>query len=148
MPWRRMGEWRCYSSVFDLGTRWRWVVSFTSRPLYSRGKSPEVPIGERVRWTQEPVWTLWSRENLWPLPGTEPRPSSLYPVAIQTELLASRKHRSTRRKPIPVSLCPPQISHELSYDWNWVTVLVKTVFPDLTPGLCREVCQEVAGHWL
>jgi hypothetical protein len=24
----------------DLGTRWRWVVSFTSRPLYPREKTP------------------------------------------------------------------------------------------------------------
>jgi hypothetical protein len=29
----------------DLGTRWRWVVSFTPRPLYSQGKEPLVPIG-------------------------------------------------------------------------------------------------------
>jgi hypothetical protein len=26
--------------ILDLGTRWRWVVSITSRPLYPRGKSP------------------------------------------------------------------------------------------------------------
>jgi hypothetical protein len=25
--------------ILDLGTRWKWVVSFTSQPLYSRGKS-------------------------------------------------------------------------------------------------------------
>jgi hypothetical protein len=25
--------------VYDLGTSWRWVVSFTPRPLYSRGRS-------------------------------------------------------------------------------------------------------------
>jgi len=24
----------------DLGTRWRWVVSFTPQPLYPQGKSP------------------------------------------------------------------------------------------------------------
>jgi hypothetical protein len=26
--------------ILDLGTRWRWVVSFTPRPLYPEGKSP------------------------------------------------------------------------------------------------------------
>jgi hypothetical protein len=31
-----MGEWRYSSTILDLGTRWRWVVSFTPRPLYSR----------------------------------------------------------------------------------------------------------------
>jgi hypothetical protein len=29
----------------DLRARWRWVVSFTPRPLYPQGKSPPVPIG-------------------------------------------------------------------------------------------------------
>jgi hypothetical protein len=40
-----LGEWR-YSphSVFDLGTRWRWVVSCTSQPLYPPGKSPKYPL--------------------------------------------------------------------------------------------------------
>jgi hypothetical protein len=33
------GEWRYSSTVIDLGTRWRWVVRFTPRPLYSRRKS-------------------------------------------------------------------------------------------------------------
>jgi hypothetical protein len=28
----------------DLGTRWRWVVSFMPRPLYHRGNSPRYPL--------------------------------------------------------------------------------------------------------
>jgi hypothetical protein len=27
------GEWRYSSTILDLGTRWRWVVSFTPLPL-------------------------------------------------------------------------------------------------------------------
>jgi hypothetical protein len=34
--------------IFDLGTRWRWVVSFTPRPLYPQGKSPWYPLDGRV----------------------------------------------------------------------------------------------------
>jgi hypothetical protein len=30
--------------ILDLGTRWRWVVSFTPRPLYPQGKSPLYPL--------------------------------------------------------------------------------------------------------
>jgi hypothetical protein len=30
--------------ILGLGTRWRWVVSFTPRPLYSQGKSPWYPL--------------------------------------------------------------------------------------------------------
>jgi hypothetical protein len=35
-PWR-MGELRYSFTILDLGSRWRWVVSFTSRLLYTRG---------------------------------------------------------------------------------------------------------------
>jgi hypothetical protein len=45
MPWRRMGEWRYSSNIVDLYTKWRWVVSFTSRPLY-----PPVSIRWKVGW--------------------------------------------------------------------------------------------------
>jgi hypothetical protein len=44
MPWRRVGEWRYSSTYLDLGTRWRWVISFTSLPLYPRGKSCRYPL--------------------------------------------------------------------------------------------------------
>jgi hypothetical protein len=35
-----MWEWGYNSTILDLGTRWRWVVGFTRRPLRPRGKSP------------------------------------------------------------------------------------------------------------
>jgi hypothetical protein len=34
--------------ILDLGTSWRWVVSFTFRPLYSRGKSPRYLLDMRL----------------------------------------------------------------------------------------------------
>jgi hypothetical protein len=34
--------------ILDLGTRWRWVVSFTPRPLYHQGKSPWYPLDRRL----------------------------------------------------------------------------------------------------
>jgi hypothetical protein len=42
---RYMGEWRYSSTVLDIGTRWRWVVSFTPRPLYPRGNPPPPFLG-------------------------------------------------------------------------------------------------------
>jgi hypothetical protein len=42
-----MREWR-YSSVRNLGTGWRIVVSFTLRPLYSGEKSPKYPLERRL----------------------------------------------------------------------------------------------------
>jgi hypothetical protein len=34
--------------IFDLGTRWMWVVSFTPRPLHPQGKSPRYPLNRRL----------------------------------------------------------------------------------------------------
>jgi len=31
--------------IFNLGTRWRWVVNFTPRMLYPGERAPPVPIG-------------------------------------------------------------------------------------------------------
>jgi hypothetical protein len=42
--------------VLNLGTRWRWVVSFTPRPFYSQGKSL-VAIGEEAGRAPKPLWT-------------------------------------------------------------------------------------------
>jgi hypothetical protein len=38
----------------ELGTRWRWVVTFASRPLYPAAKDPLVPIGQEAGWAPEP----------------------------------------------------------------------------------------------
>jgi hypothetical protein len=34
--------------ILDLGTRRRWVVSFTPRPFYSQGKNPWYPLDRRL----------------------------------------------------------------------------------------------------
>jgi len=34
--------------ILDLGTRWRWVVSFTIWPLYPQGRSPWYPLDRRL----------------------------------------------------------------------------------------------------
>jgi hypothetical protein len=43
---RRSG--RINPSFLDLGTSFRWVVSFTPLPLYPRGNSPPYPLGRRL----------------------------------------------------------------------------------------------------
>jgi hypothetical protein len=79
-PWRRMREWRYSSTILDLGSRQRWVVSFTPLPLY-----PRDPLYRRLGGPPEPVWTSWKREKSLDPPGIEPWPCS--PIA----------HRSTDR---------------------------------------------------
>jgi hypothetical protein len=45
-------EWRYSSTILDLGSRWKLVVSFTSRPLYSRGNSYGYPLDRRLGGSQ------------------------------------------------------------------------------------------------
>jgi hypothetical protein len=45
--------------IVDLGTRWRWVVSFTTRPLNPQGKNPWCPLYRRLGGP----WTRWWREK-------------------------------------------------------------------------------------
>jgi hypothetical protein len=105
-----MGEWRYSSTILDLGTRWKCVVSIKTRPLYPREKSPDSHwIGGCVG-SRAGLHAMEKRKNL-PLPGQlyiftvyrvafrhsfdrrrephlnlEIRPSNPYPVAIPTEL--------------------------------------------------------------
>jgi hypothetical protein len=51
-----VGEWRLAPRILDLGTRWRWVVSFMPWPLYPQGKRPRYPLDGRLgpsRYTTE-----------------------------------------------------------------------------------------------
>jgi len=34
--------------LLDLGTKWRWLISFTPRPLYHQGKIPYYPLGRSL----------------------------------------------------------------------------------------------------
>jgi hypothetical protein len=43
-----MGEWSYGSNIFDLGTRWEWVISFTSRPHYRRVNHFLFPLDRRL----------------------------------------------------------------------------------------------------
>jgi hypothetical protein len=72
----------------DLGTSWRWVVSFIPRPLYPRGKSPRYPLDRRLGGPQNRSGRR-GREKNRAHNGTRtptPRPSNPQPVAIPTAL--------------------------------------------------------------
>jgi hypothetical protein len=80
-----MGKWRYSSAILDVGTRWRCVVSFTPRPLLLSGKKPGTHwIGGLVG-LRACLGSVEFRKSF-PLPGSKPLQSSLYPVAILTEL--------------------------------------------------------------
>jgi len=47
----------------NLGTRWRWVVSFTPQSLYPQCKSPWYPMDKETRCIPELVWMWWQRSK-------------------------------------------------------------------------------------
>jgi hypothetical protein len=52
-------------------------------------KDPQVPIGQEVGWTSEPVWTIWRRKNSWPYRDSNSDPSVVQPVASRYTNYAS-----------------------------------------------------------
>jgi hypothetical protein len=88
---RHGGVWGsgCVDPHFlDLGNRWRWVVSFTSLPLYLQGKSPRYPMNRSLGRPQSRSGRRREEKILDPI-GTRtstPWSSSLQPVAMPTEL--------------------------------------------------------------
>jgi len=49
------------SRILNLGTRWRWVASFMTRRLYSRGKNRRYPFVKRLGWPQS--WSTHGGEK-------------------------------------------------------------------------------------
>jgi hypothetical protein len=66
-----LGEWRYSSTHSWTRTRWRWVVSFTRRPLYPQGKSPWYPLDRRLGGPQSRSGRGGEEKNSQPLPGVE-----------------------------------------------------------------------------
>jgi hypothetical protein len=67
-----LGEWMHSSTHFDLGITWRWVVSFTPRPLYPKGKIPWYPLDRRLCGPQSRSGR--SGEEKIPIPRQESNP--------------------------------------------------------------------------
>jgi hypothetical protein len=75
-PCRRIGwvEVQLHA-FFDLGIRWKRVVSFTPRPLYHQGKSPWYPLDRRLGGARSRSGHGVGEKNSQPPPGIEPRSS-------------------------------------------------------------------------
>jgi hypothetical protein len=73
--------------ILDLGTRWRWVVSLTPRPLYPQRESPWYPLDRRLGGPQSLSGRGGGEKNSQPLPGLDP--PIIQPVAQRytTELM-------------------------------------------------------------
>jgi hypothetical protein len=59
--------------IFNHSTRLRWGVSFTLRPLYTRGKNNQYPLDRKKGRSQNQYGRCRERKNLLLLSGIEPR---------------------------------------------------------------------------
>jgi hypothetical protein len=63
MPSRHTGEWRYSTTILDVGTSWRWMVSFTSLPLCPWGMNPQYALDRRLGGPQNWSGTLMKKMN-------------------------------------------------------------------------------------
>jgi hypothetical protein len=68
-------------SLFDLGTRWGWVVSLTPRPLYLQGESPFNPLDRRLGGTRAVLDAVATRKITNPRRESNPITPIVQPVA-------------------------------------------------------------------
>jgi hypothetical protein len=71
--WR---SWSIAPRILNLGTRWRWVVSFTPRPFYPRWKKSWYLFDMRLGVPQSRSGRGGEEKKSQPLPGIEPHSSS------------------------------------------------------------------------
>jgi hypothetical protein len=67
-------------TLFHLGTRWKWVVSFTPLPLYPQGNNHRYPLDKRLDEPQA------GREEKTSQPPPEVEPRSSDPLALSQSL--------------------------------------------------------------
>jgi hypothetical protein len=77
--------------ILDPGTRCRWVVSFTPRSLYSRGKSPWYPLERWLGGAHNQTERGGKDKNSQPLRGL--KPPIIWPVAKRYTIQVLPKKR-------------------------------------------------------
>jgi hypothetical protein len=112
--------------ILNLGTRWRWVVRFTPRPLYPQGKSPWYPLHRRLGGKQSRSGRGGEEKNSHPLPRLDP--PIIQPVAQRyTTELPGVLDEKWRRK-LNFATCCVYKSNSLteadrdvvSVDYKWI----------------------------
>jgi hypothetical protein len=83
------GSWGT-APLIDLGTTWRWVVSFTPRLPYPQEKSPWYPLDKRLGGPQSRSGRGGEEKNSHLLPGIEP--PIIQPLAQRYTTELSRFH--------------------------------------------------------
>lgn len=73
-PWRCMEKWSISPWILKMGSRWRWLISFTLRAIHLWGKISRCPFVRRLGGLQSTQ--RWPRERSLTVAGIDPRCSS------------------------------------------------------------------------
>jgi hypothetical protein len=121
MPWRRTWEWRHSSTILDLRTWWRCMVSYTPRPLYTLGKIPRNPLDRRLSENQSRSGRYGVEKMFLLLPRTEPSPSSpsLYRLLYILVYILNGNRTSWNK----VTLNWRRMEQEWVITVSWITLL-------------------------
>ena len=89
------------------------MVSFTFRPLYTRGKNPPYPLARTLGWLQRGHGSFRKAKNLVTLPGIEPTACSLSLLRSRAETrilgLYHRTPTSSWHRDNFILLCKPML---------------------------------------
>jgi hypothetical protein len=108
-----MGNGGITTCIFNLGTRWRWVVSFTPRPLYPRGMRHRYPLDRGLGGSQTQSWHgSEEKKNSCPYQESKTGRSARSLVTILTEL-------SRPRSKMCISLYHHHHHHHHHHDERW-----------------------------
>jgi hypothetical protein len=126
-----MAKWRYNTTILDIGTRWRWVVSFTPWPLYHQEKSNQYPLDRRLGGPQSRSRWCTVEKNVVALPRSESRPSS--PSLYQLKYRASPRYNNN--SVTKDSLCIKRRCL-VSVIWIWEMFLCVHVALDVRMNAC------------
>jgi hypothetical protein len=78
--------------IFNLCTRWRWVVNFTPQWLYPGERNPFY-IKQEAGWPPEPVCTFWRKKNSLLLPSGSVWDGELFEYMSRYRLIKTLLYR-------------------------------------------------------
>jgi hypothetical protein len=105
--------------ILNLGTSWMWVVNFTSRLIYSQGKSSPYAFYKRLDGPQIWCWSGGENRKSVPLPGIEPWSYWLsYPARFKSgspDFVAFLQSNQSESRALPWNTSRPPPSKSLPF---------------------------------
>jgi hypothetical protein len=130
--------------ILDLGTGWRWMVSFAPRPLYPHGKSPWYPLDTRLGGPRAVLDTVVKRNIPSSRRESNPRTPIVHPVAQRytdwaiTALLVT-VYRAVKFTSGYITSKREELLYALRRDQEGVTVKDwETIFKPLKDGMGKQ----------